>query len=337
MNLASQPGPPEVGDPAAVRHMQCMEIWGGNEPVDSAVVMPGLDAWIYSRPFGDAGAGGDVHYVSSCATGRITRLLLADVSGHGAVVAQTAQALRRLMQRYVNYIDQTALVRAMNWRFALLSDAGSFATAIVSTFFAPTNDLTLCLAGHPPPLLYRARTGAWSLLREQRSEAGNIPLGVDQVVSDWSQFGVKLEIGDLVLCYTDALIESRGADGQMLGSAGLLKLVARFDAVDASLLLRRLLHDMASLHEGNLSNDDVTILLFRPNGQGKVVRLRDKILAPLRVVGGLLKAAAPSGGAPPPWPEVSLANLGGAMLRRLNRGWSAKNRAAQSDPPAPTA
>ena len=63
---------------------QCMEVWRGNQPVDNGVVMPGLDAWVYSRPLGDAKAGGDVHYVSSCATGRITRLLVADVSGHGA-------------------------------------------------------------------------------------------------------------------------------------------------------------------------------------------------------------------------------------------------------------
>ena len=76
--------------PSDTRHMQCMEIWGGNQMVDNHVVMPGLDAWVYSRPYGQAAAGGDVHYVSSCATGRITRLLIADVSGHGSQVAQTA-------------------------------------------------------------------------------------------------------------------------------------------------------------------------------------------------------------------------------------------------------
>src|SRR5687768_18611008 len=56
---------------------------GGNQPADSGVVMAGLDAWVYCRPYHGAAAGGDVYYVSSCATGRITRLLVADVSGHG--------------------------------------------------------------------------------------------------------------------------------------------------------------------------------------------------------------------------------------------------------------
>ena len=58
-----------------------------------------------------ADAGGDVYYVSACATGRITRLLVADVSGHGANVRDTAISLRDLMRQYVNHIDQTRFVR----------------------------------------------------------------------------------------------------------------------------------------------------------------------------------------------------------------------------------
>src|SRR5437588_8610229 len=122
--------------------MQCMEIWGGSENVDTAVAMPGLDAWVYSRPYRDAVGGGDVYYVSSCATGRITRLLVADVSGHGQAVADLAVTLRTLMRKYVNHIDQTRFVCSMNERFVEMSAAGIFATAVVTTFFAPTKQLS---------------------------------------------------------------------------------------------------------------------------------------------------------------------------------------------------
>src|ERR1051325_9608852 len=113
--------------------MQCMEVWGGNQLADSGVVMAGLDAWVYSKPFGGADGGGDVYYVSSCASGRITRLLVADVSGHGAAVAEQAVSLRTLMRRHVNYLDQTVFVRSMNQQFAASSQAGCFATALVTT------------------------------------------------------------------------------------------------------------------------------------------------------------------------------------------------------------
>src|SRR6187402_1776010 len=82
-----------TNDVSAAEHaghvMQCMEVWGGNQAFDSSLALPGLDAWVYSRPYGQSAIGGDVYYVSSCATGRIMRLLLADVSGHGAVVSET--------------------------------------------------------------------------------------------------------------------------------------------------------------------------------------------------------------------------------------------------------
>ena len=64
-----------------------MEVWGSNRAGSNGVIMPGLDAWVYSRPCSDDDAGGDVHYVSACATGRVIRALVADVSGHGAGAA----------------------------------------------------------------------------------------------------------------------------------------------------------------------------------------------------------------------------------------------------------
>ena len=152
--------------------LQCMEVWGGNRSADSGVVMAGLDAWVYSKPFGGSEGGGDVYYVSSCATGRITRMLVADVAGHGQAVSDIATQLRTLMRRHVNQIDQSRFVQSMNQQFARLFGDGCFATALVTTFFAPTNHLSLCNAGHPPPLLYRAATGQWSFLDQRSPPAG---------------------------------------------------------------------------------------------------------------------------------------------------------------------
>src|SRR5271163_4772900 len=131
------------------QHMQCMEVWGGSQLTSSGVELGGLDVWVYSKPFGEAQRGGDVYYVSSCASGRISRLLLADVSGHGQSVAATAADLRTLMRRFVNRLDQSEFVRLLNQQFTALSQAGTFATAVVATFFAPSQRLIVCNAGHP--------------------------------------------------------------------------------------------------------------------------------------------------------------------------------------------
>ena len=86
--------------------LRCSEVWGGNDEVDRGVVMQGLDAWVFSRPSEGDVLGGDIHYVSSCSTGRIVRFLVADVSGHGSQVAQLAVRLRGLMRRFVNRSEE---------------------------------------------------------------------------------------------------------------------------------------------------------------------------------------------------------------------------------------
>lgn len=300
--------------------MQCMEVWGGNGLVDSGVSMAGLDAWVFSRPYGHSETGGDVHYVSSCATGRITRLLVADVSGHGAEVADIAAGLRRLMRRFINYIDQNAFVREMNGQFSALSQSGRFATALVTTFFAPTNEASVCNAGHPPPLHYSAKKRTWAVLESKQRGAGsaaNIPLGIADL-GDYEQFGVRLGIGDLVLCYTDSLIESRSADGALLGVNGLLEAARRVEASNPTEFVHALLDAVSKLHEGNLDGDDVTVLLFRPNGMAPCVPIRDRLLAPLRIIRSLARSAV-RGGRDGGFPEISIANIGGALFTRLNR------------------
>src|SRR5258706_13162518 len=70
---------------------------------------------------------------------------------------------------------------------------------------------------------------------------------------------------------------------------------------------------------GGLSDDDVTVLVLRPNGTGMKTSLKDRLLAPLRVlkgVGGSLIGKGPAG-----LPELSLVNIGGAMFGSLNRFW----------------
>jgi len=300
-----------------VQHMQCMEVWSGSQLTESSVEFGGLDAWIYSKPFGQARHGGDVYYASSCATGRITRLLLADVSGHGSAVAATATGLRTLMRRFVNRLDQAEFVRLLNRQFAELSRDGAFATAIVTTFFAPTRRLTVCNAGHPRPLIYRASQRQWSLLSSGAQSAvsiRNIPLGLI-ALAEYEQFDIELEPGDCLLCYTDALIESCDADGEPLGEAGLLGIVRQIGDPGAHELTDALLKEITARDPASLSEDDVTVLVVRANGRTAHHPFGQKLRALGRFIGALLRAEHP------PLPDANLANIGGAIIPALSRRW----------------
>jgi sigma-B regulation protein RsbU (phosphoserine phosphatase) len=302
------------------QQMQCMEVWGGSQLTSQCVEFGGLDAWVYSKPFGKAHAGGDIYYASSCATGRISRLLLADVAGHGKTVAATAADLRTLMRRFVNRLDQTEFVRLLNQQFAALPKTGAFATAIVTTFFEPSRRLTVCNAGHPRPMLLRAAQGQWDFLGDQgtgaRSAPSNIPLGLFDG-AEYEQFDIELEPGDCLLSYTDALIESRDSDGEMLGEDGLLRITRVLGDVEPRKMIETLLAEIETRYPENLSEDDVTVLVVRANGRRLKFSLREKLGAIARFTSALLH------GERAPFPDAKLANIGGAIIPALARRWRA--------------
>jgi serine phosphatase RsbU (regulator of sigma subunit) len=313
-------------DPQPARQMQCMEVWGGSQPTARSVQFGGLDAWVYSKPYGEAHAGGDVYYASSCATGRISRLLVADVAGHGTAVAATAADLRTLMRRFVNRLDQTEFVRLLNRQFKELSRQGAYATAIVTTFFSPTRRLMVCNAGHPRPLLYRSAARRWDFVGEHEAGPGtrpsNLPLGLLAEV-DYAQFDLELQPGDCLLGYTDALIESRDADGEMLGEEGLLRIVRLLGDVPPESLVETLLREIGERYPENLSEDDVTALLVRANGRAPRHSLRDQAAAAVRFARALLGSLDPRAERAP-FPDFNLANLGGAIIPALGRRWRAR-------------
>lgn len=268
--------------------MQCMEVWGGNQSVDHMLQTTGLDVWVYSQPHANARSGGDVYYVSSCASGRITRILLADVSGHGDAVSDHAETLRQLMRRNINRIDQSSLVNSINREFAAESTDWVFATALIGTFFTPTQTLTLSSAGHPSPLIFRPETGLWRKFKSadaDQPDERNLPLGI-QEDENYLSSRTKLRLGDLVLCFTDGLIEVERPDGNMLGIEGLLEIVSQLNTHEPTQIINQLVEKVTSTNPSINSGDDVSIVLFQLNAER--VSLRDNLLAPFRVAASIL-------------------------------------------------
>jgi sigma-B regulation protein RsbU (phosphoserine phosphatase) len=279
MPLTTTAGTPEV------HALRCMEIWQGSHGVENAVTTPGLDAWVHSRPYQGAAGGGDVHYVSLCAGGVITRLAVADVSGHGAAVAEVGRALRDLMRRHMNRKDQTGLVQALNREFTAGASAGRFATAVVATYLTIQDRLTVCNAGHPRPLWYRAAEGRWAILDAASAGAANLPLGIDEETA-YEQFSVALGKDDVLLFYTDALTEARDPADELLGEAGLLRLAGGLRPAEPASVGLDLLAAVAQYRAGAPADDDVTLLVLHHNaGPSRPPSLRELPGVYARVLG----------------------------------------------------
>ncbi|MCI0401592.1 MAG: serine/threonine-protein phosphatase [Gammaproteobacteria bacterium] len=260
MSIAAKP---TMGSDA--RPLKWMEVWGGNERSECAFRVPGIDAWITSEPFGGSIQGGDLQYVSICGAGAISRFAIADIAGHGASVGESAAQLRRLMRKHMNIMDQTRFAQTINREFSTRSLSGQFATALFMTYFTSTDHMIICNAGHPRPLWYHARTRTWELLDyEIPNHAGkplNLPLGVIEPTS-YMQFAVALGQGDIVLTYTDSLVEARSPRGLTLGEQGLLTVVRKLDGSEPAKLNRRVLDAAAAHRAGNPAEDDQTLMVL---------------------------------------------------------------------------
>ena len=150
----------------------------------------------------------------------------------------------------------------------------------------------------------------------------NLPLGILDMTS-YEQFDVELAPGDCLLTYTDALVEARDSDGEMLDEAGLLRIVRLLGDVAPEKLIDTLLREIGERYPDNLAEDDTTVLVVRANGNQPRYSFADKCRAALKFAGAVIRSLNPKAERPP-FPDAVLANIGGALFPALGRRWRAR-------------
>ena len=245
--------------------LACMEIWGGNQRVNREVHLPGLAAWVYSRPFGKAEAGGDLHYFSVCEQDSLSRVALADVGGHGQAASVLAEKLHSLMAKYVSTWDQSNILRELNQYFRQDPAGVEYATVALLGYNRPTGCLAFTNAGHPPPLWYHAAENSWGWLEETVAgiDGGisGLPVGLIPG-TEYHQTVVALAPSDLLVLYTDGVTDAEDGSGELLGREALLEW-ARLLPVSSAAVAGQALLDRLQSFRGSASLDDETIVVLQ--------------------------------------------------------------------------
>ncbi len=245
--------------------LQCAETWAGNEGTSSLIDLPGLSAWVYSKPFGADETGGDVHYVSVCPSCIVSRIALADVSGHGRAVAALGAKLRDLMQKHLTALEQTGLMRDLNEAVLVDLDPVHYATMVAAGFHGRRGLLVLTNAGHPPAFWYRAHRQEWAWFEPQSAKQNiavkGTPLGLlpDAV---YDRLIVKPEPGDLIVLYSDGVSEATNPAGQELGRDDLMALSRTLDRTSTETFGTGLVAALDEFRGGKAPEDDVTIIVL---------------------------------------------------------------------------
>jgi len=251
---------------SAPRRLKCAETWASNLGTSSVADLPGLRVWVHSTPFGTDEAGGDVHYVSVCPSCIVSRIALADVSGHGRAVASLSAKLRELMQKHLTALEQAGLMRDLNEAVRGELDGVHYATMVAAGFHGRRGLLVMTNAGHPPAFWYRVNRDEWAWLERQRAEEGmglrGTPLGLLPNVS-YDRLIVKPEPGDLIVLYSDGVSEATNLAGKELGRDDLIMLAGALDPISAETFGMQLVEAVGAFREGNVPEDDETIIVLQ--------------------------------------------------------------------------
>jgi len=196
----------------------------------------------------------------------VARFAVFDGMGHSIVSAQLISlvvAAYRNARRAGQPLGETAahIESAVNDVFRV----ESFATGLLCELDLTTGMLTWLSAGHHEPLLLREGR----LVRALEVEP-MLPLGLNQDLSRTSAAVVgheQLQPGDMLLLYTDGVIEARSPGGEFFGQDRLVDLVARNLAagLPAPETMRRVIHALLDHQVGDL-DDDATLLLVEWHG-----------------------------------------------------------------------
>lgn len=282
------------GDAQRVHDLRCMEIWNGNRFIEQQLRSAGMQAWVFSQPYQGSREGGDIHYLSLCVGGIVTRVVLADVAGHGDQVAETSTVLLGLLRKFMNTKKQDRLVDELNRHFTEIEVKEGFATAVVATYLSHKMTLLLTNAGHPRPLLYRQSRKCWEFLDSPTTEKGlgeNFPFGFDESTR-YEHFVLKIEPGDWLLLYTDAYTESRNQEDRLLGEEGLYDIVRQIPSTSSvSQFGRELNRRVGDYALDWLRDDDTTLIAIRFTDERRIPGLGEKLAGYWKVLTGTAGAS----------------------------------------------
>lgn len=195
-------------------NLVCWKVWGGNRRVIAPVSIPGLRGVLHSLPK-DSDRGGDLYFLSACGSGAVARLCVADVTGHGAEVAEFSASLEQIFGSQIHRADPSTVLREVNRR-TVNRNLSLVSTGVCLSYNSLNGMLSLSYAGHPYVLLCRRRDTRWipvTFDAPSQQAFWNIPLGIERKAR--YQVGkIKVEPGDRLLVVTDGLTEARDANGQ---------------------------------------------------------------------------------------------------------------------------
>ena len=164
---------------------------------------------------------------------------------------------------YASFRSLTRRKRTLPEIMSRLNDllCESFGIGRYATFFYGILDrvgkkITYSNAGHFNPLLISSDS------EPRRLSEGGIVLGF-LPGKDYEEGSVTLEQGDIIVLYTDGVVEATDPDGEMFGEQRVAEIAVRLKEGSAADVLKGLREEVESLCVGCPQEDDITLVIVK--------------------------------------------------------------------------
>jgi phosphoserine phosphatase RsbU/P len=215
---------------------------------------------VFGRVFPARTVAGDLYDFFRTPAGRLA-FFVGDVSGKGMPAALFMVAVRTLCRHLAHEVDRPVeLLTRLNAGLAADNPSCMFVTLAHGTYDPASGDVVLASAGHHAPLLRRAD----GTVAPVPMRAGRL-LGYDDPNLHFTEVRLALAPAELLLFFTDGLLEARAADGKtMFGIDRLRALAAGFPG-DLPLpeCAERVRAAIDEFTESRELQDDLTVLMLR--------------------------------------------------------------------------
>jgi len=218
--------------------------------------LPGWQLAVTLKPARET--SGDFYDINPLPNGEVG-ILIADVVGKGVGAALYMALNWTLIRTYAaEYPTQPELVcEAVNRRILTDTHADMFITAFYGILNPASGTLIYCNAGQNPPLLYCAQAGN----EVQRLTATGKPLGMFEDET-WKKEVALLMPGDMLVMYTDGVVEAQDAGQAVFGEDRLLRLVQAVVGRPAHVIRDSIIAGVSKFIGDAPQHDDITLVVL---------------------------------------------------------------------------
>jgi len=188
---------------------------------------------------------------------------IGDVAGKGISAALLMATIQSTMRTQLSSLNGTAagplstarMVATLNRLLYATTSPEKYATFYFGLYLESTHSLTYTNAGHLSPMLLR--DGKIQMQGSTGTVVGAFPF------ARYEEVTVPLEHGDLLVAYTDGVVEPENAYGEMFGEERLQDLLYKYAKVDSAEIIARTMEAVDQWTGAGELQDDMTMVVAR--------------------------------------------------------------------------